>query len=68
MSTIHGLSAGTDGRTPMAIVTAVLAAGAIAFLSGVRLRQRPGDLGAARAINSNPVLAGRSGPARQTAA
>ena len=40
MSTIHGLSAGTDGRTPMAIITAALTTGGIAVLSVMRLRQR----------------------------
>jgi predicted ferric reductase len=40
-STIHGLSAGTDGRTPMAIITAVLAVGAVAAIAAVRLGPRP---------------------------
>jgi len=39
-STIHGLSAGTDGRTPMAIITVGLIAGAVAVLVGVRLQSR----------------------------
>jgi DMSO/TMAO reductase YedYZ heme-binding membrane subunit len=39
-STIHGVSAGTDGRTPMAIITAVLTTGAVAAMTAVRLRHR----------------------------
>ena len=38
-STIHGLSAGTDGRTPMAIITAALVTSAVAALVAVRLRE-----------------------------
>jgi hypothetical protein len=39
-STIHGLSAGTDGRTPMAIITAVVASSGVAALVAVRIRER----------------------------
>jgi predicted ferric reductase len=38
-STIHGLSAGTDGRTPMAIITAALVATGVAVLVAVRVRE-----------------------------
>jgi sulfoxide reductase heme-binding subunit YedZ len=39
LSTIHGLSAGTDGRTPMAIITAGLVASAVAALVALRIRE-----------------------------
>jgi predicted ferric reductase len=39
-STIHGVSAGTDGRKPMAIITAVLTVGAVAAITAVRIRHR----------------------------
>jgi hypothetical protein len=38
-STIHGLTAGTDGRTPMAIITAALVVGAVVTLAAIRLGQ-----------------------------
>jgi hypothetical protein len=38
-STVHGLSAGTDGRTPMAIITALLTVAAVVALVAVRLQQ-----------------------------
>jgi predicted ferric reductase len=38
-STIHGLSAGTDGRTPMAIITAALVTSGVAALVAVRIRE-----------------------------
>ena len=41
-STLHGLSAGTDGPTPMAIITASLVAGAVAALIAIRLANRSG--------------------------
>jgi DMSO/TMAO reductase YedYZ heme-binding membrane subunit len=41
VSTVHGLSAGTDGRTPMAIITAVLVTAAVAILIAVRLGATP---------------------------
>jgi hypothetical protein len=37
-STIHGLSAGTDGRKPIAMITAALAVAAVATLTAVRLQ------------------------------
>jgi len=39
LSTVHGLTAGTDGRTPMALITAVLVAAGVGALCVVRLRQ-----------------------------
>jgi predicted ferric reductase len=39
-STIHGISAGTDGRTPMAIITVALTVGAVAALTAVRIGHR----------------------------
>jgi methionine sulfoxide reductase heme-binding subunit len=39
-STIHGVSAGTDGRTPMAIITVALAVGAVAAITAVRIGHR----------------------------
>jgi predicted ferric reductase len=38
-STIHGVSAGTDGRTPMAIITAALVTSGVAALVAVRIRE-----------------------------
>ena len=38
-STVHGLTAGTDGRTPMALITAVLVALGVGTLCAVRLHQ-----------------------------
>jgi predicted ferric reductase len=40
-STVHGLSAGTDGRTPMAIITAALVSAAVGALVAVRIRRTP---------------------------
>ncbi len=40
-STVHGLSAGTDGRTPMAIITAVLVTAGVGALVAVRIRSTP---------------------------
>jgi DMSO/TMAO reductase YedYZ heme-binding membrane subunit len=40
-STVHGLSAGTDGRTPMAIITAALVTAAVGALVAVRIRRTP---------------------------
>jgi len=37
-STVHGLSAGTDGRTPMALIATALGAGAVGVLSYLRLQ------------------------------
>jgi DMSO/TMAO reductase YedYZ heme-binding membrane subunit len=39
-STIHGLSAGTDGRKPMVIITAVLVTAGVAALAAVRAGAR----------------------------
>jgi DMSO/TMAO reductase YedYZ heme-binding membrane subunit len=41
-STIHGLSAGTDGRKPIAMIAALLAVAAVAALAAVRLQEAPG--------------------------
>ena len=46
-STVHGLSAGTDGAKPMVIIAVVLAAGAIATLGVVRVNARAADRGLA---------------------
>jgi DMSO/TMAO reductase YedYZ heme-binding membrane subunit len=51
LSTIHGLSAGTDGRTPMAIVTAGLVASGVGALVAVRIRE-----------NSHPAKVNRPTP------
>jgi DMSO/TMAO reductase YedYZ heme-binding membrane subunit len=40
LSTIHGLSAGTDGRKPMVIITAVLLTAGVAVLTAVRAGAR----------------------------
>jgi hypothetical protein len=40
-STIHGLSAGTDGRKPIAMIAAALAVAAIATLTAVRIQDAP---------------------------
>ncbi len=58
-STIHGLSAGTDGRTPMAIITAVLVTSAIAILVAVRIREnghRSRVIPATRLVEPDPAL------------
>jgi hypothetical protein len=39
-STIHGLSAGTDGRTPMALITAGVVTAGVAALVAVRMQDR----------------------------
>jgi predicted ferric reductase len=60
-STIHGVSAGTDGRKPMAIITAVLTVGAVAAITAVRIshrRDRP--LMGGPVIGSAPRLAART--------
>jgi predicted ferric reductase len=41
-STVHGLTAGTDEHTPMAIISAVLVFSAVATLTALRLAQEPG--------------------------
>jgi hypothetical protein len=38
-STVHGLSAGTDGRTPMAMLTAALVVFGVVMLTAVRLQE-----------------------------
>jgi predicted ferric reductase len=58
-STIHGLSAGTDGRTPMAIITAALTVGAVVAITAVRVRP-----GSQQPLMSAPVI-GSSRPARR---
>jgi len=47
-STLHGLSAGTDGRKPMAIITAALATAGVAALVAVRIRRTPDRSAAGR--------------------
>ena len=47
-STVHGLSAGTDGRRPMILITAVLTAIAVGILAAVRLQVRADRARAAR--------------------
>jgi sulfoxide reductase heme-binding subunit YedZ len=39
-STLHGVTAGTDGRTPMALIGALLVAGAVTMLTVVRIQER----------------------------
>ncbi len=58
LSTIHGLSAGTDGREPMVLTTAVLTFLAVAFLTVLRL-SRPRAISGRAAPRSlrTPVLA-----------
>lgn len=41
LSTVHGLSAGTDGRSPMAITACVMVVGAVIALAAVRVPRRP---------------------------
>ncbi len=43
LATIHGLSAGTDGRTPMAVITAVLVTMGVAALTAARLEASSTD-------------------------
>jgi predicted ferric reductase len=50
-STIHGVSAGTDGRKPMAIITAVLTAGAVGAITAVRISHR-----SRRPLMGGPVI------------
>jgi hypothetical protein len=57
MSTIHGLSAGTDGRTPMAIITAALTASAVEVLVAVRLGQLLERPRARTVVNSRSAAA-----------
>ena len=54
-STIHGLSAGTDGRKPMVVITAVLVSAAVGILAAVRLRVR-----AERSSRPRPAVVGGS--------
>lgn len=67
LSTVHGLTAGTDGRKPMVVITAALTAGAVAILTTARAdartqppsRPRPAPGGAAEgARREPPVLVG----------
>jgi predicted ferric reductase len=65
-STIHGVSAGTDGRTPMAIITVALTVGAVAALTAVRLGQRSDRPGTGRPARSTvPEAQERGVPARE---
>ncbi len=78
-STVHGISAGTDGRKPMIVVTALLTTAAVAALAAVRIRQRSSQpaMGGGRAARPTPrptsaVLTGRvprpaAGPATDPA-
>ena len=56
-STVHGLSAGTDGRTPMVLITAVLTFAAVATLTALRLTNRR-----ARLASSGIAIHPRRGP------
>jgi sulfoxide reductase heme-binding subunit YedZ len=67
-STIHGLSAGTDGRTPMAITAALLTAGAVAVLSAVRVRQHLENRGPRAPSSSTLRATRRPEPSRPAAA
>jgi len=59
-STIHGLSAGTDGRRPMAIITAVLVTAGVGALVAVRIRRTPERPAAGRsAAGATPPGGGR---------
>lgn len=60
-STIHGLSAGTDGRKPMVVITAVLVSVAIGILAAVRLQVR-----AERSARTRVPAEGSPRPARST--
>jgi hypothetical protein len=51
-STVHGVSAGTDGREPMVIIAAVLTAAAVGALTAVRVR-RSNSSGPLRPIRPN---------------
>jgi predicted ferric reductase len=65
-STLHGVSAGTDGRTPMAIITVALTVGAVAALTAVRIGQRSDRLGPGRPARSTVAGAQERGaPARE---
>jgi methionine sulfoxide reductase heme-binding subunit len=63
-STIHGLSAGTDGRTPMAIITAVVVTAGVAALVAVRIRERSQGSRPSRPAPAapSPIAARRSKP------
>ena len=60
-STIHGLSAGTDARTHLAIVTALLTVTAIAVLTALRL-DAASNPPARRPSNGGPGAARRGAP------
>jgi hypothetical protein len=58
LSTIHGLSAGTDGRTPMAIITAGLVASGVVALVAVRIRENSHGTPVNRPIQTtSPIVA-----------
>jgi hypothetical protein len=59
LSTIHGLSAGTDGRTPMAIITAGVVTAGVAVLVAVRIRERAHGGKARPAPAATRPIAGR---------
>jgi methionine sulfoxide reductase heme-binding subunit len=67
-STVHGLTAGTDARRPMILITAALAAVAVALLAAVRLQVRA-ERGRAGTGVGNPAPDGRTvtRPARELA-
>jgi len=56
LSTVHGITAGTDGRKPMELVTAILVSGAVAWLAAIRF-----GLGAPRASAASASRATTSG-------
>ena len=43
-ATVHGLSAGTDGRRPMVLISAALATAAVAVLTAVRISSPTGQV------------------------
>jgi hypothetical protein len=67
-STVHGLTAGTDARRPMILITAALVAAAVALLTTVRLQVRAERI-RARAAEGRPAADGRAvtRPARELA-
>lgn len=70
-STIHGLSAGTDGRTDLAIITALLTVAAVAVLTALRLdeaSQPARPAGSSGSSRSSPDRAAALAAARRAAA
>ena len=54
LSTLHGVTAGTDSRTPMFVITVVLAFAAVAFLTTIRVATSTGTRPAARPTHPYP--------------